>query len=217
MSLRTVLSSVVASTTNLKAKLQRHLQANDLHLYLQEFRERQRAKIERKWISQHRAETRVGNQIIQREMHLGAKLAYLQNQVNEQVSTDVADLNGIRACELELRQLNHDFGHHQQKLTDLEKAKPSGPLVREYLQSLRRRPRKLWKIEQVYCQLRGGCCARDCGCCERTWKTIRDPSGSVSYMHCTRACGCCVRYRGVYCTDPELKHLKPRPVTRSGR
>lgn len=45
----------------------------------------------------------------------------------------------------------------------------------------------------------GGCCSRDCGCCERRLD-IADRRRAVG--HCTANCGCCAKSRGFDLEDP---------------
>jgi hypothetical protein len=78
---------------------------------------------------------------------------------------------------------------------------------------------RLWQSRRQECASRGGCCARDCGCCEkvlyeyplRQWQNEGRGSslGDTMYMrkvyaHCTSECGCCVITHGVYEPDPRL-------------
>ncbi|KAL3456111.1 hypothetical protein BJX64DRAFT_296916 [Aspergillus heterothallicus] len=76
---------------------------------------------------------------------------------------------------------------------------------------------RLWEKKRQDCVNRGGCCARECGCCERVlheypfrdWKNPgRGLEGTVFirkvYAHCTSECGCCVATHGVYEPDPRL-------------
>lgn len=44
------------------------------------------------------------------------------------------------------------------------------------------------------CANRGGCCGRDCGCCERPRSDSK--AGKQRFGHCTTACGCFKRFRG---------------------
>lgn len=57
------------------------------------------------------------------------------------------------------------------------------------------------------CIIRRGCCARECGCCERPRQTKVGPKSQRGgkWTHCTESCGCCIRWRGFYKTDPSLE------------
>ncbi|KAL3441086.1 hypothetical protein BJX65DRAFT_316024 [Aspergillus insuetus] len=80
-------------------------------------------------------------------------------------------------------------------------------------------PSRLWESRRQDCAIKGGCCARDCGCCERVlyeyplrqWQSEGKGSrlGDTMYMrkvyaHCTPECGCCVITHGVYEPDQRL-------------
>ncbi|OQE29786.1 hypothetical protein PENSTE_c002G05961 [Penicillium steckii] len=155
------------------------------------------------WIKKHKHEVRRGHRMIQHEMHLGAKLFHYES-IEEQAMTLSPLLHGtqqvqIDECTRQLQRLRDDFITHLQRVAEMEDTKPSGSLVKEYLKKVQQQeklqPQTLWKFERIYCQLRGGCCSHNCGCCERSWRTIRDHSSRVHYLHCGRSCGCCNRRR----------------------
>lgn len=83
----------------------------------------------------------------------------------------------------EFSALNQKYFLHQQALHDLLKTKPRGAHIREW-EVNRRRARKGWRWtrmssllllrrrrareESELCAVRGGCCGRGCGCCEKS-------------------------------------------------
>lgn len=59
--------------------------------------------------------------------------------------------------------------------------------------SLRRDSKWFMREEMVQdCSDRGGCCGRECGCCERRHLSKRKKGRG----HCTVECGCCIGFRG---------------------
>lgn len=194
--IREMMTKIRASTGRFKTKCQDRLPNNWLEQYIRELEDEEQALPKIKWIRDHRRETRRGNQILQREMHLSALVSYHETMTEEQIARNPAHANELRGWETELKQLNRDYWMHRDKLTEIEKSKPRGNMVEDYYRIQHRRPHVLWRLERIFCQLRGGCCARDCGCCERTWRTIRDPHGLPGYLHCSRGCGCCQRNGG---------------------
>lgn len=56
---------------------------------------------------------------------------------------------------------------------------------------------KAERFKRMLCMVRGGCCARDCGCCEEYRKpsTGQGIIGRATKAHCTERCGCCIRHR----------------------
>lgn len=54
--------------------------------------------------------------------------------------------------------------------------------------------------KELFCDLKTGCCARDCGCCRRPRRTLNGTQNAVSpdvKVHCTIYCGCCMRWQGL--------------------
>ncbi|CDM38108.1 unnamed protein product [Penicillium roqueforti FM164] len=196
MTMNNIFSSIATSTNHLKAKYHGHIQANRFKLLIQELQEAEQTKDQLDWISEHRQETRRANNIIQREMYVGATYRRYEAQVQVETPPEPSTLKKLQGCNVELMLLNIEYFQHLERMAELLERKPSGCLVHRHTKNLRHKSKQLWNIEQIYCQLRGGCCARECGCCGRSWHTIREPSGKVRYMHCTGSCGCCTRHRG---------------------
>lgn len=89
--------------------------------------------------------------------------------------------------------------------------RPNSPIVSELLLCVENG--RWWDMRQMSCILSGGCCARDCGCCERPRqpKTDQNRPAVMDRSHCTIACGCCIRYRGFGSLSKE--YLKLARVT----
>lgn len=123
--------------------------------------------------------------ILQRE-------AYIQEETELLRKLDDIDpaitSNQITAYETELRDLN-GFYWGSIKLTAKIKRNLPSQMVRPF-NACRSNP--AWYLcswMRLDCASQGGCCGRECGCCERTYRG--HPRG-----HCTSACGCCIRTEG---------------------
>lgn len=78
---------------------------------------------------------------------------------------------------------------------------PKGPLIRYW--DMMGDNDSLHSVgTQDFCKANGGCCAYDCGCCQRPLKTARDNMKG----HCSMECGCCIQRRGFYTLEPSLSH-----------
>ncbi|CAG8022709.1 unnamed protein product [Penicillium salamii] len=67
------------------------------------------------------------------------------------------------------------------------------------------RQKRAWYLRQelvIDCARRGGCCSRNCGCCQ----TRHELAGrSKGLGHCTPSCGCCTNERGFEYSAAEIK------------
>lgn len=150
-----------------------------------------------KWIREHKAIMREGKQLVQREMHISAQLAYIQNTADEKRLLDPSTQDQILKYEAELKQINREYLQYCQRIAELESYKPPGRLAGRHLDLHGQQASpEVWKAGQDRCRRRGGCCARDCGCCERNLRIVRDRAVGMQYIHCRRGCGCCKRHRG---------------------
>lgn len=85
------------------------------------------------------------------------------------------------------------YWRDEQRLYKLESLLPAGPFRRAY-DTYRSNPK--WYLHPDLrndCAGRGGCCGRQCGCCEKREPTPRRRRG---VGHCTIECGCCAIARG---------------------
>lgn len=82
-----------------------------------------------------------------------------------------------------------------------------GEPAREAYFSLREKPG--WHLKSKWlredCAKRGGCCGRQCKCCERS----PDFHRMKGWGHCTISCGCCYRHRGFELQDADKKLVQP--------
>ncbi|KAL1969003.1 hypothetical protein VTN77DRAFT_837 [Rasamsonia byssochlamydoides] len=114
----------------------------------------------------------------------------------------------------EIWELHQQYSLHQQALSQLLARKPKGPWIQEW-EVMQRRNHKgkplRWHQEKDLCAKRGGCCGRECRCCEKalgSYASYPQPDATpvivYIYGHCTVNCGCCVRFRGFHKPDPDL-------------
>ena len=139
--------------------------------------------------------------IIQREMYLEEEIKALQKSLALEEQGDENDKDTkraqIEAYETQLYGLNQRYWDFRRYSGKVEGDMPPGILQRAF-KSCRSDPEWFlcpWIRED--CARRGGCCGRDCGCCEMGPSTHRQWSRG----HCTRACGCCIRTQGRSGTD----------------
>ncbi|CRL25016.1 unnamed protein product [Penicillium camemberti] len=79
--------------------------------------------------------------------------------------------------------------------------------AREGYSSLREKPG--WHLKSKWlredCANRGGCCGRQCKCCERP----PDSRRMKGWGHCTVECACCYRQRGFELQDTDRRLFQP--------
>lgn len=103
----------------------------------------------------------------------------------------------------ELKSLNEKYWTHHQKAWKLVADAPEGAVGRAF-RTLRKNPN--WHLNpwlREDCKGRGGCCGRDCGCCERSRGGLRDFGSG----HCTSACHCCLEFQKLEGT-PVMNYLE---------
>ncbi|KAJ5178414.1 uncharacterized protein N7500_001113 [Penicillium coprophilum] len=92
-----------------------------------------------------------------------------------------------------LRDSPKQYWQYERELYKFESSLPAGPLRRAY-DTNRSNPK--WYLHPDLtndCAGRGGCCGRQCGCCEKREPTPERPRG---LGHCTVECSCCANARG---------------------
>lgn len=126
------------------------------------------------------------NWIVQRLSYLKEEIAKLRMVLfaTEQHLQNVSDL------ERSVQSLKEDYWACKRRTwineCDLK------PIMKRSFVALRKDPR--WYLSDWLrkdCARKGGCCGRDCGCCEKP----RDTEHLSHHGHCTTACGCCVRHK----------------------
>lgn len=149
-----------------------------------------------KW-SQKLIETDIRlREIVQREM-------LFQEEFQNLVAASHPSQVELYVYNNELNLLHEQYSRLERAYNALEASCPSEPAKRAYF-SVRKNPH--WHLLNAWlrkdCANRGGCCGRDCKCCERP------PSSSrlKGWGHCTAQCKCCYRVRGfaMHTADTEL-------------
>lgn len=158
------------------------------------------ADIERRWIAQRR-------------IYLGEKMDIVENgQAGPITDEDCEVVQQICDIVGEPRPLSEKYLTCKRKTWKLECDIPDGPLSRSFY-TLRKNPD--WYLSAWLrrdCASRGGCCGRDCRCCEKPREIEEDGKiVDVSYGHCTTACSCCIRSRG-FTGDGSLDDMKDFPI-----
>lgn len=131
--------------------------------------------------------------IVQREIYLNEEAQALRKSL--ELSADGKEVAAMRSqlsmyCE-ELQSLDQKYWDACRLRWKLEGDIPVGSLSRAFKAHRSNPDWYLCEWLRQDCAGRGGCCGRDCGCCEKPRPTHRD----WNQGHCTSACGCCVRTR----------------------
>lgn len=166
-------------------------------------------KPNKEWIRQYTNEEHRGFMLLQRERRLKEQenggIALPQNDLPPKYGETPPSL------ERQLAEIRQKYWLHQQNLAKIEAEKPRGPAIGQWemLRRVKNRQGKsiAWEEPSRTCAVLGGCCGRDCGCCDKPLKEFLMPNGSRKkqsgiYGHCTVECPCCIRFRGFYKPDP---------------
>jgi hypothetical protein len=115
------------------------------------------------------------------------------------------------SAKAELEQLEHEIKGLRRRIWSQEQTLYRaewtlwGDLRTKYY-AVRKHPKWFLCPELVEdCVSRGGCCARECGCCE---KRASSPQRKKGHGHCTVECGCCIRNRGIELTEEEKEQTR---------
>lgn len=129
--------------------------------------------------------------ITQREIYLQEEVHSLHKSLS--LSTDDEEASSrLKEYEEELQSLKKQIMDHSRQFWQLEAGAPTA--VQKSFRTCRSNPN--WYLGEWLrqdCARRGGCCGRDCGCCE---KARGQTHQRWNHGHCTTACGCCVRTHG---------------------
>ncbi|KAJ6184028.1 hypothetical protein N7519_005329 [Penicillium mononematosum] len=107
----------------------------------------------------------------------------------------------LKYCLSDLKFCSEAYWKQQRGIYEKEASLPAGPFRRAY-DTYRSNPK--WYLHPDLrndCAGRGGCCGRQCGCCEKREPTPGRPRG---VGHCTVQCGCCIDARGFEIQSQDL-------------
>lgn len=191
--------------------------------------------IQESWVKPYLLEEQLGIAILQRLQRL-----YKQQQEQEQSSeqlqktsslpgsrdilqppdynSSVTPLPSSAIIAEEATRLRGEYWKQQDRLNLLDAVKPINAVpVQEQMLLRKHRDRHgrsyAWVLGQERCAASGGCCGRDCGCCEKVLNQhlmparnlAREESAVVKVLgHCTVECHCCIEARGCYIPDSRL-------------
>ena len=126
----------------------------------------------------------------------------------------LADIDGnssqLKELEKQLQELKKTRSRKVRVLYEWECMLRMGSLIKGYI-SVKSNPAWYLREELVEdCVSRGGCCSRDCGCCERRRLSAKNGTG---IGHCTVEYMCCIHDRGSEFTAKEKKDVNYRLAT----
>lgn len=126
--------------------------------------------------------------ILQREAYIQEEICALKRLDDRKLVTNPQ----LSAYETELQRLNDCHWDSRKTIWKLEESLSTGVFTRAF-KACRADPN--WYLSAWLrrdCAGRGGCCGRECGCCEK----VGTHRGQQPRGHCTSACGCCIRTQG---------------------
>lgn len=142
---------------------------------------------------------------VQREDALNNKIRAVKKLAD--IDSNPSQLKQLKQLEKELEKLKKTRSHQVRTLYEWECMLRVGSLRRGYI-SVKSNPVWYFRKELVEdCISRGGCCSRDCGCCERRRLSAKKGTG---IGHCTVECMCCIHDRGSEFTAEEKKDFNDR-------
>ncbi|RMJ26277.1 hypothetical protein PHISP_02854 [Aspergillus sp. HF37] len=161
------------------------------------------------WIPKYRAEESVGDAILQRQSRLRKSKLKMQSEKKDELGKGLPDEAVVKKLEDEINQMEIEYHRHQERLNNQGQTARGAAANAEECVLLRNHHDRhgrtyAWIYDQGRCADYGGCCARNCGCCEKPLrKYIRPTSGGRKKLievrgHCTAECACCIRSQGYY-------------------
>lgn len=147
-----------------------------------------KSETQRQWIIRHHEELFTGVGICEREIYLREEIGALEKEMKI-AGLSETEIQRLEAHKQELNGLDLEWWLHKKAMSNSLVIQPKGSRARRFLHFQDLQPEKA----RQWCQIRGGCCNFDCGCCE----TPRVCSRGTLLTHCTgQFCGCCIRRRG---------------------
>lgn len=138
-------------------------------------------------------------EVVQKELYVRECLERLQRE------NAFGNAPDIEKLEEELAALNEQYWAAEESWWHWRSEFPEGPLTRGF---------ELWRLHPQWylhpvlrddCAKKGGCCARDCGCCLHRPIPMDRRLGAG---HCTPECGCCRKVRRFDLTAEQRKKKK---------
>jgi hypothetical protein len=132
---------------------------------------------------------------------------YLLEQVQALEGKDVTsqEHERLQVLQPQLEDLRKSYCKFEHGRLEL-KGRLKGPVLRGFIEC---RSNQRWYLSDTLrrsCAERGGCCGRECQCCENR-STHMNPARKLGVGHCTLDCGCCSKARGFDFTSKEKEEL----------
>ena len=131
--------------------------------------------------------------LVEREIYLQEEIAALEKQRTIDSLTQDRE-EALNNWQKELQSLNPIWWHLERDFYGFTTYEPIGHWVYDFYKNFGSAMAS--ERAKRHCRMRGGCCARNCGCCSHARRTNRPRMKELNQYvgHCTRNCGCCTRY-----------------------
>ncbi|KAF3405308.1 hypothetical protein DPV78_002212 [Talaromyces pinophilus] len=174
------------------------------------------------WASDYMDEVHIGIVLLRREKYLQEQRKEIlqQQQQKQRLEGVKLELKFQKACGLidEFKRIQQDILQtqklchvHEERMRVLWSILKSDSFSRDVLMTQNPQWRLImgkqpyaWVQARNQCAYNGGCCGRECQCCEKPLKVVtahemsfigpRKKKSGI-YGHCTAECGCCIRYK----------------------
>lgn len=184
------------------------------------------------WAMKHHAEEIYGVAILHRQRRLQELLAEAMQQQHQKqkllqitdgaTAKEDADDGGelphydnsnsdetVKKLNNEPKILQREYFGHQTRLAKIASNRLRGYATKEWMILHKYKDQHnrfyLWNQTATLCADIGGCCSRECGCCERPLREYLRPTGDDGkkevvgiYGHCLSECPCYIKHRGFY-------------------
>lgn len=185
----------------------------------------------RQWSKDYTTELQKGIVLLQRQKYLESRQKEIMKIIQQRGQSDLKVTDSIckelEEIEAKILQVQEMYLAHEERMRVLWPKFKSNTFSREVLVAQKLQYRLIsgrqpyaWVKTRNQCSESGGCCGRECRCCEKPLKVVIKYRSSLFprlkkktgiYGHCTAECGCCIRYKGCYKPDPWFeKESKPK-------
>jgi hypothetical protein len=184
------------------------------------------------WARDYTAENQKGIVLLQRQQYLEGRrkevIATIQQRGQSDSKVTDSICNELEEIVAKIHQVQEMYLAHEERMRVLWPKFKSNTFSREVLMAQKPQYRLIagrqpyvWVQTRNQCSDSGGCCGRECACCEKPLKVVIKHGSSLFgprwkkktgvYGHCTAECGCCIRFKGCYMPDPWFeKESKPK-------